>query len=149
MDNDDCYIAAAGEGYEWLSASGLPLLYDAIAAYPDSPVIFNFGVNDYDNMALYLALYQSLVQDYPDTRFYFLSVNPIEPTLCHNITNEEIADFNQHLKDLFPDTYIDSFTYLMVNQAVTIDGIHYSSEDYRKIYEFATAQIAADPENAD
>lgn len=141
VDNDDVYIGASGEGYRWLSESGLPQIRDAIGTYPDAPVVFNFGVNDYDSMEDYLSLYQSLTEEYPDTHFYFLSVNPIEPTLCKNITNEEIADFNSHLQEAFPDTYIDSFTYLMVSETTTIDGIHYSQEDYRAIYEFAVQKI--------
>lgn len=141
VDNDDVYIGASGEGYRWLSETGLSQIRDAIRTYPDAPVVFNFGVNDYDSMEDYLELYQSLAEEYPDTHFYFLSVNPIEPTLCKNITNEEIADFNSHLQEAFPDTYIDSFTYLMVTETTTIDGIHYSQDDYRAIYEFAVQKI--------
>ncbi|MFR8549336.1 MAG: SGNH/GDSL hydrolase family protein [Lachnospiraceae bacterium] len=142
MDNDDLYIGASGEGYNWLAESGLPQVKDAIAAYPGAPVVFNFGVNDYDNLDRYIELYTSLTKQYPDTHFYFLSVNPIDPAVCKNITNEEIADFNSHLKQCFPETYIDSFTYLMANEVATIDGIHYCEEDYRLIHTFAAEQIA-------
>lgn len=137
----DLFIGASGEGYTWFSQTGLPLLKEAIHQEPDAPVVFNFGVNDYDNLSRYLTLYTELTEEYPDTTFYFLSVNPIEPTLCSNISNEEIADFNQHLKETFPETYLDSFTMLMIDQAVTIDGIHYSEEDYLKIYDFVRSQI--------
>ncbi len=141
MKNEDVYIGASGEGYPWLAETGLPQLRDAIARYPAAPVVLNFGVNDYDDMELYLKLYESLTEEYQDTRFYFLSVNPIEPTLCKNITNEEIADFNAHLKAAFPDTYLDSFTYLMAEEVATVDGIHYSEEGYQAIYQFAVNQI--------
>lgn len=137
----DIFIGAAGEGYTWFAETGLPELKKAIAEFPDAPVVINFGVNDYDNLSSYMTLYEELTSEYSDTVFYFLSVNPIEPTLCKNITNEEIADFNAHLKEAFPDTYIDSFTMLMIDQAVTIDGIHYSEEDYQKIYEFTVSKI--------
>jgi hypothetical protein len=141
MKNDDLYIGASGEGYDWLSEYGLPQLEDALLLYPDAPVVFNFGVNDYDNMSNYLALYASLHETYPDAHFYFLSVNPIDAAQCKNITNEEIADFNAHLAAAYPDAFIDSYTYLLVNEAVTIDGVHYSAEDYRKIHDFATEEI--------
>ncbi len=141
MQNQDIYIGASGEGYRWLSETGITQLEEAIRNDPKLPVIFNCGVNDYDNLSLYLKLYESLLDEYPDTEFYFLSVNPIEPTLCKNITNENITDFNNQLREAFPDTYLDSFTYLMVNETVPIDGIHYSKEDYRLIYEFAVQQI--------
>ena len=88
----DVFIGAAGEGYDWFAADGLPQLLSAMKAHPLSPVIFNLGVNDYDNLSRYLALYRSLQKEHPAARFYFLSVNPIDPARCQNITNEEISD---------------------------------------------------------
>lgn len=137
----DIFIGAAGEGYTWLAETGLPELKEAMTQFPEAPVVFNFGVNDYDNLSSYMALYQELTAEYADTTFYFLSVNPIEPTLCKNITNEEISDFNAHLKADYPDTYIDTFTFLMIEQVVPFDGVHYSEEDYQRIYDFAAARI--------
>lgn len=142
MNNDDIYIGASGEGYYWLFETGLPLIKEAITANPGLPVIFNFGVNDYDNLENYLSLYEEILAEYPDTHFYFLAVNPIEPTLCSNITNEEITDFNSHLKESFGDAYLDSFTYLMINEVVPFDGVHYSEEGYQLIYEYAAQQIS-------
>lgn len=142
MENEDIYIGAAGEGYYWLAETGLPIIKEAIASNPASPVVFNFGVNDYDNLSNYLSLYEEIVSSYPDTHFYFLAVNPIDSALCDNITNEEIMDFNNQLKAAYPDAFLDSFTYIMVNEIVTTDGIHYSEEDYQLIYEFAANQIA-------
>lgn len=143
MQNDDIYIGAAGEGYQWLKETGLPLIIEAINTNPQLPVVFNFGVNDYDNLERYLSLYETIIAEHPDTTFYFLSVNPIEPTICKNITNEEISDFNAHLKTAYPDTYLDSYTYLLINEITTIDGIHYSEEGYRQIYEYAVQLISS------
>ena len=142
MKDDDCYIGASGEGYYWFSTEGLPLMKKAIQQHPDAPVIFNLGVNDHENLDLYLALYRSLFDEYPDTHFYFLSVNPIDPERCSAITNEEITDFNEHMKTLFPDTYyIDSYTWMMANEIETIDGIHYSKEDYHALHDFTLSQL--------
>lgn len=138
---EDIFIGASGEGYIWFSETGLPQLDAAIKSQKQAPVVINFGVNDYDNLSRYLSLYTELTVEYPDTDFYFLSVNPIEPTLCQSITNEEIAAFNQRLKEAFPDNYLDSFTMLMIDQVTTVDGIHYSEEDYQKIYDFVRDQI--------
>ena len=113
----------------------------AIKAHPKSVVVFNFGVNDYDNLSNYMKLYEFLFEEYPSTHFYFLSVNPIDPEQCQNITNEEIADFNDHLKALSPDTYLDSYTQIKAGEIPTIDGIHYSQDDYRFIYNYAVGQI--------
>ena len=141
LDNEDVYIGASGEGYSWFSEAGLLQLKKAISECPEAPVIFNFGVNDPDNLENYISLYEALAAECPDTHFYFMSVNPIEPTLCENITNEEISGFNSRLSSAFPDTYIDTFTYMQMSGVVPIDGIHYSEEDYQLIYEYASQEV--------
>ena len=139
----DVFIGAAGEGYDWFAADGLPQLLSAMKAHPLSPVIFNLGVNDYDNLSRYLALYQSLQKEHPAARFYFLSVNPIDPARCQNITNEEISDFNAQLQELAGDMYIDSYTWMRANDIQTKDGIHYEEDDYRALYKYVKTQIEA------
>ena len=141
MGNADYYIAESGEGYRWFSEDGLPLLHEAIKESPNLPVIFNLGVNDYSSLYNYLELYRSLMTEYPDTRFYYLAVYPIDPEVCIYITNEEIQDFNAHLKELSPNTYLDSYSFLTENELLTYDGIHYPEDVSRKLYQFATAAI--------
>ena len=95
-------IGASGEGYFWFSTEGLPLMKKAIVQYPDAPVILNLGVNDHENLwtstSLCIArcLKNTLIQ-----AFYSLSVDPIDAERCSAITNEEITDFNEHMKTLF------------------------------------------------
>ena len=139
----DIFLGAAGEGYDWFASDGLPQLLSAIKAHPDAPVIFNLGVNDYDNLSRYIALYESLLKEHPTTRFYFLSVNPIDPERCQNITNEEISDFNAHLQALSGGTYIDSYTWMRANDVQTKDGIHYEEDDYRALYKYVITQISS------
>lgn len=139
---DECvYIGASGEGYNWFTYSGEAQMEAAILEEPDAPVVFNLGVNDYENIDLYIKEYQRLTEKFPDTVFYFLSVNPIDPALCQNITNEQIADFNSRLKESFPDTYIDSFTYLMANEIVPFDGVHYSEDAYQMLHDFVVNEL--------
>ncbi len=139
---DDCvYIGAAGEGYDWFVSYGEEEMRAAISEHPDAPVIFNLGVNDYDNMELYLSRYVSLVEELSDTDFYFLAVTPIDPTAGLLITNEQIADFNSHLRETFPDSYIDGYTYLMSHEIVPIDGIHYDKEAYQMLHDFVINQL--------
>lgn len=140
-DTSDRFIGAAGEGYDWFASDGLPQLQRVLEQFPSAPVIFNLGVNDYDNLSRYLELYQTLIDAYPGTSFYFLSVNPVDPARCQNITNEEISDFNAHLKLLAADRYIDSYTWMLANDVQTKDGIHYSEEDYRALYKYVITQL--------
>ncbi|MCD7813991.1 MAG: hypothetical protein LUH20_08100 [Lachnospiraceae bacterium] len=134
--SDDVFIGAAGEGYSWLSETGIPFLRSAISDYPTRPVIFNMGVNDYENLYNYMVLYAEVTAEYADTVFYFLSVNPVDDEAGLYVTNADIEDFNSHLKNTYPDTYLDSYSYLLESGTETIDGIHYSEEAYRQIYLF-------------
>ena len=139
---DDClYIGASGEGYDWFISDGESRMRTAVKEHPDAPVVINLGVNDYDNMDLYMKRYRSVTEELSDTVFYFLSVNPIDPAICKNITNEQIADFNSHLQENFPDTYIDSFTYLMASEISPFDGVHYSEEAYQMLHDFVVQEI--------
>jgi len=133
---DDLFIGAAGEGYSWLSETGIPFLKSAISDYPDRPVIFNMGVNDYENLYNYMVLYAEVTAEYADTVFYFLSVNPVDDEAGLYVTNANIEDFNAHLESTYPDTYLDSYNYLLESGTETVDGIHYSEEAYRQIYLF-------------
>ncbi|MCD8347635.1 MAG: hypothetical protein LUD16_06725 [Lachnospiraceae bacterium] len=134
--SDDVFIGAAGEGYSWLSETGIPFLKSAISDYPTRPVIFNMGVNDYENLYNYMVLYAEVTAEYADTVFYFLSVNPVDDEAELYVTNADIEDFNTRLKTTYPDTYLDSYNFLLESGTETIDGIHYSEEAYRQIYLF-------------
>ncbi len=133
---EDIFIGAAGEGYDWLSTEGVTALGEAILENPGSPVIMNMGVNDYVNISLYLSLYEELEREYPDTGFYYLSVNPVDDEADLSATNENICEFNNQIRSSCPDRYIDSFTYLTEQGIETNDGLHYSAENYQILYQF-------------
>lgn len=138
--SDDCiYIARSGEGYQWFSEDGLPLLERRIRQNPSAPVVFNFGVNDMENIDLYLALYHKLEADYPDTPFWYLSVNPVKEDLEDIqllVSNEDIAQFNRVLRSEFPGRYLDSNSLLKKKGFESVDGLHYSDDTYCMIHDF-------------
>ncbi|MCD7885361.1 MAG: hypothetical protein LUI87_16910 [Lachnospiraceae bacterium] len=138
----DVFIGAAGEGYSWLYETGTAQLETAISEYPGRPVIFNMGVNDYENLYNYMVLYEELTMKYPDTIFWFLSVNPVDDDAGLYVTNAQIEEFNASLAAAYPDTWLDSYSFLMESNAGTIDGIHYSEEVYRMIYLFAKEALS-------
>lgn len=140
-NDSDVYIGKDGEGYEWFNEKGRKTLKKAMTENPNTPVVFNLGVNDCSNIDNYLELYKKIVDKYPDTHFYFMAVNPIEPTLCENVTNEEISAFNARIKEAFPDQFIDTFTFIQVSEIITNDGIHYSDEDYQRIHDFVSTNV--------
>ena len=138
---DGCvYIGAVGEGFHWFANDGIYQMEAAMEASPDAPVVLNLGVNDLDMIDQYLTLYTGFADAYPESSFYFMSVNPVTDEAAH-VTNEEIAAFNEALREAFPDRYLDCSTYLNMNGFETVDGVHYTEDTYRMIHDFAVKQI--------
>ncbi len=141
--NDACtYIGESGEGYHWLVSTGTGQLAAVLESNPSLPVILNFGVNDPENVSLYIDCYRSLMQTYPNTPFYLLSVNPLSDEADFNTSNEMVEAFNSDIKDAFPDQYLDCYSYLIENGFQTVDGLHYTEETYQIIHDFAVRQSA-------
>lgn len=134
---DNCtYIGAEGEGYHWFSKDGILALSDTLGANPEETVILNLGVNDPENINVYIDLYQKLVQDYPNAAFYMLSVNPLDDDADFNTTNAMIELFNATMESAFPGHCLDSYSYLCENGYETVDGLHYTDATYRRIHDF-------------
>ncbi|MDD2959097.1 MAG: hypothetical protein PHR92_11315 [Lachnospiraceae bacterium] len=139
--SDPCtYIGESGEGYAWFMDLGLSQMEEAMDTWPDSPIVMNLGVNDMSEIKKYLDLYQSFSDSYPGHTFYFLSVNPVTDQAAH-VTNSEIGEFNARLQEAFPDQYLDCYTYMMVKEFESVDGVHYSEATYCMIHDFVVRQI--------
>ena len=151
VGGDHTYIGKVGEGYQWLSTTGIRLLKKALKKEPQSRVIINLGVNDLANIGNYLSAYQNLIVTYPQARFYFMSVNPIETKLARAngyntslVNNQTIENFNASLRAAFPGAYLDCYSYLLNQELIqnkkagvgTVDGIHYKTNVYWAIYNF-------------
>ncbi|MDO5424128.1 MAG: hypothetical protein Q4F41_10415 [Eubacteriales bacterium] len=137
------YIAKIGEGYDWLSTTALKSLKKQLAKYPASQVVFNLGVNDVGNVSAYRTFYRKLFAQYPDAKFYILSVNPIENGKgSWAVTNKMIRAFNKKMKAAFPENYLDCYSELVKNGYETADGLHYTSTTYWKIYDFVLNAIS-------
>ena len=134
------YIGESGEGYSWLTDYALEQMDSAIKAHPDWPVVLNLGVNDTQLVMDYITLYQSFAGRYPDTRFFYLSVNPLTDESV-NVTDEEVVVFNRYLKMAFPETYLDSYSMLKKEGFESADGVHYSDDTYRRIHEFIMEEL--------
>ena len=138
--NDGCvYIGEEGEGYHWFSSTGVSKLRTELEGSPLTPVIFNFGVNDPENVNVYIDLYKNLASEYSSTPFRYMSVNPLSEDSDFNTTNEMIELFNKTLKSAFPDDYIDTYEYLKTNGFSAVDGLHYDDATSVKIHDYAVS----------
>jgi lysophospholipase L1-like esterase len=154
------FICEVGSNYSWLvngnskfgnatsAESQLKEMLDSDSSR--KVVVLAMGVNDLSNIDNYINAYNNLISTYPDIKFYFLSVNPVNDVLIdangYNAHNDGIKTFNEKLKAAFSDNYIDAFTdnYEAINasnQTVTIDGLHYISTMYKKIHQIVVSKL--------
>ena len=137
------YIAKSSQGYVWFSKTAVKTLKKRLESYPYSTVVFNFGVNDVDNVYAYIGLYKKLIGEYPNAKFYIMSVNPIQSKKgSWYVTNKMIRSFNSIMKAAFPDRYLDCYEELKQKGFQTVDGLHYNQATYRKIYAFAVRETS-------
>lgn len=139
------YISLRSTGYKWLKQTAGTTLQYYLKANPKVKVVLALGVNDLENIKSYISYYKTLIRKYPKTKFYVLSVNPVDETpgkrYCKYVKNTEIQNFNKKLKKAFPRCYIDSNTYMWKKGFDAPDGLHYTAEEYRDLYDFLVEAI--------
>lgn len=146
-DSDVRYIAKVGEGYDWMEAEAGPRLREYLDLRSEVTVVLALGVNDMGNISNYISYYQKLVLEYPQTRFYILSVNPLDEKAAakygYKVKESDIIAFNQKLQSVFSATqYVDSYSYLKnLKSFATVDGLHYTKETYQSLYQFLMPKI--------
>lgn len=136
------YIAEIGQGYWWLKSTALTKLKAELKKNPYVKVVFNLGVNDCagNTVDSYISAYRQLIESYPTTKFYIMSVNPINDKAAAKAgfiaRNNMVTQFNSHMKAAFSGIYIDTYNYLKLNGFSAPDGIHYTNDTYLKIYNY-------------
>lgn len=142
---DTLYISKIGAGYSWLKGAGGTTLKNYLNANPNVKVILGFGVNDLGNIQSYITYYRSLIQAYPQTKFYITAVTPVNQKLCkqhgYTVKNSQIKAFDQQLRAAFGASYINTYKYVKSRGVDTIDGLHYQEEVYRDLYNFIISTI--------
>ena len=143
MNNTE-YIAASGQGYDWLIREGWPRLMEQVMNSTEegkSAIVINLGVNDLLNYKKYIRFVNKDMLDFAhkyQCDVYYVSVNPVneEKYSYHSQklktkNNRLINQFNRELVSQLSlgVKYIDTNTYLMRkfnSKELTIeDGIHY------------------------
>ena len=136
-----CYVGKESIGYDWFVSEGIYQMLDQMYAWPEADVILCFGINDVANIGAYIAEYQYLMETYPETRFWFMSVNPVNDGMASScgyfINSDMVRSFNDILQQAFPEEYLDCYSYLQENGFGTPDGVHYDMGTYVVIQEYA------------
>lgn len=142
-----CY-AEVGVGYNWFSNHT-----NVIENTSKSKIVVNIGVNDLPNSSTanietvatnyYNKLY-SLANNNTNKKIYVMSVNPVEN--YSTIDNAMIATFNNKLSSLVSSSDADNLYYInaygnLVAGFNTTDGLHYTSDTYRNLYNYIIGVI--------
>ena len=145
-------IYGVGLGYNWLvgngtfsntnstsgGISGINSLMRDNASYN---IVIWLGVNDLGNVESYYQRYYDLaVGDWREHNLYIVSVGPVLDDLAANVSNEMINTFNARMQELVNGSELSNLIYLdlgLSEDSITEydgEGLHYSNEDYRNIY---------------
>ena len=140
--SDTLYIAKNGQGYAWLkSTAGVQLRY-YLKSNPDVKVVLALGVNDLGNVNSYISYYKKLIKEFPKTKFYVLSVNPVnEKIRRYHIKNSSIEAFNKKMYVAFRSRYVNTYKQMKQEGFGTKDGLHYLEADYQKLYATIISKI--------
>lgn len=139
VSTDAKIIAKVSMGLKWLNNTAMPEARNYID--DDSVIVFCLGINDMYNVNKYVTAYNSIKQEFPNNRVCFLSITPVdevkEAKYGYSVTNDNVMNFNQKMKDqLVGIEYIDGYTFLMQNGFESGDGLHYSGNTYRQLYDY-------------
>ena len=140
------YIAKVSMGYSWLRSTAGVELQQYLQVNPDVTVILAFGVNDLDNIGNYINYYKMLIAKFPKTKFYVMSVNPINEARAaaygYKLKNSQIVAFNKRMRlEMGKEMFLNVYKYLNKKGFETSDGVHYPLSEYRDIYNFVIQKI--------
>ena len=143
LPNDHvAYIAMYGANYDWLAAAE-PYID---ATLPLSPtIIFNLGVNDLSNANKYIEYINNHLEKWKlfNCDVYIMTVNPVKQSSAIKFTNTEIERFNHQLYEGCVDgknvKYINSYRNLTKYGYGTKDGLHYTRNTTKAIYDYIMA----------
>lgn len=147
------FVAKSGMTIEWFENTAMPKIKDILKNDDmNNHVVVNMGVNDLNNEDIvgddiakdYFNLYSQLAEDYPNVKFYILSVNPINEEKINEWennkrTSKKVRLFNDTIQndleknDLNNMYYCDSYNAFKFK---TKDGLHYTQDTNREIIDY-------------
>lgn len=142
--NEVC-IAKVGMGSGWLKGDANKELEAKLANNKDANVIINIGVNNITGTAnvpkvadVYVSYYKELKSKYPQARIIVTAVGPTSSS--STVPPKHVTSFNELLSSKLSGTGVEFCVPASLNgngeiYTLTGDGIHYTAESYKKIYE--------------
>lgn len=141
-EKNEFFVGKVGAGYEWFVNEAKNDIEEIITkhTYNNWNIVLCLGINDLHNVKKYQDCYSALsTNEWAEYDIHYLSVNPVDESICNNITNQEIIDFNSYF--INEPLYIDSYSEI-INTYEAPDGIHYSYNTYTKLYNYIKNDIS-------
>lgn len=139
------FYAKENAGINWLSESNGAgdQVIKALGSASNAVVVFNFGIDDLNNIDKYIEYYTSFLSNTSSKNIWFMSVNPVNERMRVYPLNRDVEEFNAKLKSFAGDRYIDTYTYLTGIGFNTSDGLLYDNDTYVKIHEYVVSKVGS------
>lgn len=143
------FITVENPDYYWMVNTGVDGLNDVLESKPgDYNVVFNIGINDLNNIKMYIDFFNNLAERYINLNIFVLGIGPldevkaIENDIIH-INNDDIYNFNvDMMKGLNKNVHvIHVFQELMNNGYDTVDGYYLTEDTSMSLLKFISNHI--------
>ncbi|MCR5799379.1 MAG: SGNH/GDSL hydrolase family protein [Lachnospiraceae bacterium] len=134
------WICENGKGYKWLVDTAMAKADPIIGK--GTKVVICLGVNDTDQANNYAALINAKAAEWAGrgAKTYFVSVNPVWENPY--TTEEQVQLFNSTvIGSLAGVKWIDTHSYLVNSGYVLVDGLHYDTDTYIRIFNVIVASL--------
>ena len=136
VGTDDVWSCKGSMGLNWMKSTGIPNIESEIKE--GAALVILMGVNDLYQVDNYISYLNDNITSWTNSgaKVYFVSVNPTEGSYAH--MNDDIDSFNQTIKSNLNSAikYIDCNSHLKSVGYQTTDGLHYTADTYREIYNY-------------
>lgn len=135
------YVCEGGQAYPWLMKEETQTKIELAAEYSDI-FVFNLGVNGFYDPKLYMNYLMDFCTRHPDKMMIYMSVNPVDDEKAqqygYTVSDNDVQNYNAQLLDSLPENvlWLDTYTLLTTYGFDTFDGIHYTNQTYRDIYDY-------------
>ena len=152
-ERDRCvFIYYGGGSYHILEGDMMPQVKKMLKKYPAAPVILNFGCNgnwESDNFGRLASVYDGLMAEYPERKFYVAAVYPSRSAEKY-YTEDDMEKMNRRLKKKYGQDglFIDAASFIessgFVSDEYMRDELHYKNAANIAILAWLRKQVGAD-----
>ena len=156
--DEDIFIGKNGRYFVWFSQDALPVLKSYLDTGDAYEVIVEIGINDCANTEMkllpyfaedYAELINTLIDEYPAARFWFLSVGEVIGTYGAGTRwevkmedlNPLVEPFNETMREECRAYYLPVGELIKADQRSYIDNVHYTAETNQWIYDYVLSYI--------